>query len=531
SNILTKINISTISKSNFEDYYHNILIPNQSQINFLRLSNPCVAEIIFAEPHLILNFIRLETIILDNVQDKNFNKFFDYLICLTTLHAITISFLEHISSLDIIFSQIFRLSTLKYCKIEYQQLLFIDFTNYDSSPIEYLIINGRFSFSAFHNLLCCLPKLQHLSINYLYKHDGYQERNKLSSIQLKYLKHVSLKLYYVHFDEFEKIIKEFFYHIQILRLTIVWDGTYLDGKRWQQLILFHMSYLRIFDINHHDFPDKIDLRYHDIINQFNSSFWNEKKWFFTYYYEPKHHCNFETFYSIVPYRRKDYMYYTEIDEKLGLHHQRENFKSVKHLYIAGKIKPNCRNYFSNVNQLTIGYNVEMLDDDSFITNLKCMIPLKQLTKLVINLRRFPFEEIIKLLCLTPNLHTLQFDEYSLQEIDSNFTKYKILLQYILKKNKIENLVLTGRCSLNKIRFIVCVFSKLKYLKIGINRKISSIIQYLLSKTHNQAQHLFYLCISTVPKVYLKETKDLIKLENLLDNYSIEFINEDLHLWW
>ncbi|CAF4344619.1 unnamed protein product, partial [Rotaria sordida] len=157
-------------------------------------------------------------------------------------------------------------------------------------------------FSAFHNLLCCLPKLQHLSINYLYKHDGYQERNKLSSIQLKYLKHVSLKLYYVHFDEFEKIIKEFFYHIQILRLTIVWDGTYLDGKRWQQLILFHMSYLRIFDINHHDFPDKIDLRYHDIINQFNSSFWNEKKWFFTYYNEPKHQVNFETFYSIVPYR-------------------------------------------------------------------------------------------------------------------------------------------------------------------------------------------------------------------------------------
>ncbi|CAF5126517.1 unnamed protein product, partial [Rotaria sp. Silwood1] len=65
SNILTKINISTISKTNFEDYYHNILIPNQSQITFLRLSNPFVAEIIFSEARLILNFIRLETIILD----------------------------------------------------------------------------------------------------------------------------------------------------------------------------------------------------------------------------------------------------------------------------------------------------------------------------------------------------------------------------------------------------------------------------------------------------------------------------------
>ncbi|CAF2853860.1 unnamed protein product [Rotaria sp. Silwood2] len=92
SNILTKINISTISKSNFEDYYNNILIPNQSQINFLRLSNPFVAKIIFSQPQLILNFTRLQTVILDNVQDENFHKFFDYLIYLTTLHAITISF-------------------------------------------------------------------------------------------------------------------------------------------------------------------------------------------------------------------------------------------------------------------------------------------------------------------------------------------------------------------------------------------------------------------------------------------------------
>ncbi|CAF1353483.1 unnamed protein product [Rotaria sordida] len=533
SNILTKINIPTISKSNFEDYYHNILIPNQSQINFLRLSNRFVAEIVFSEPRSILNFIRLQILILDNVQNINFNKFFDYLICLTTLHAITISFVKDISSLDIIFSQIFRISTLKYCKIEYQQILSIDFTNYDSSSIEYLIINGNFPFNAFHNLLCCLPKLQHLSINYLGRRVDYQERNKLSSIQLKYLKRVSLKLFDVHFDKFEKIIKEFFYHIQILCLTITCDETYLDAKRWQQLIFFHMSYLRIFDINHQTFLNNKNLRYRDIINQFNSSFWNENKWFFTHQHKQEYQLNSGIFYSTSPYRRKDYTYYWEIDEKLGLCHQRENFKSVKHLTIASKIKPNCRNCFSNVNQLTIHYYAETLDEDSFITNLKSMIPLKQLTKLVIKSCPFPLEEFIKLLCLTPNLYTLQFNTYSLQEIDSNFTKYNTLLQDILKKNKIENLVLTGNCSLNQIRFIIYVFSKLKYLNIQRDSitEISSIIQYLLSKTHNQAQHLFYLCISYFPEVCLKETKDLIKLDNLLDNYSIEYISQRLHLWW
>ncbi|CAF1489037.1 unnamed protein product [Rotaria sordida] len=149
---------------------------------------------------------------------------------LTTLHTLTISFAEHISSFDIIFSPIFDLSTFKYCKSEYQPF-FDYFTNYASSPIEYLIINGRFQFSSFHNLLSCLPKLQHLSINSLVDDYYYQKNKKLSPIQLKYLKYVSLKLDCVYFDEFEKIIKEFFHHIQILHLTTVRGETYLDAKR------------------------------------------------------------------------------------------------------------------------------------------------------------------------------------------------------------------------------------------------------------------------------------------------------------
>ncbi|CAF4266085.1 unnamed protein product, partial [Rotaria sordida] len=313
-----------------------------------------------------------------------------------------------------------------------------------------------------------LPKLQHLSINHFDTHYGYQKRNKSSSIQLKYLKHVSLKLNFVCFDEFEKIIKEFFHHIQILRLTTSCDEKYLDAKRWQQLILFHIPYLRIFDIHHQCFLTDNKLKDHDIINQFNSSFWNEKKWFFTHQHKLEHGFNTGHFYSIRPYRRKDCTYNWEIDEELDLNHQRENSKSVKHLYIACGRKLNRQNYFPNVIQLTISCYVEKLDDYSFITNLECMISLKQLTKLDINIWGFPFEEMIKLLRLTPNLYTLRFNAYSLQEIDSNSTKYNILLQHVLKKNKIENLLLTGDCSLNQIRFIVYVFSKLKYLKIRIN---------------------------------------------------------------
>ncbi|CAF3791312.1 unnamed protein product, partial [Rotaria sp. Silwood1] len=64
SNVLTKINISAMSKSNFEDYNRNIFIPNRKRIKLLRLSNPFTADIIFSPTRTILNFGQPETLIL-----------------------------------------------------------------------------------------------------------------------------------------------------------------------------------------------------------------------------------------------------------------------------------------------------------------------------------------------------------------------------------------------------------------------------------------------------------------------------------
>ncbi|CAF0923577.1 unnamed protein product [Rotaria sordida] len=119
SNLLTKINISTISKSDFDYYYRNIIIRNREHINLLRLSNPFTTDIIFSPTNIILKFISLETLILDNTYVKYLNKIFDYLLDLPKFHSLTISFIDYIESLDI-FIQIFRLSKLEYCKIIYK---------------------------------------------------------------------------------------------------------------------------------------------------------------------------------------------------------------------------------------------------------------------------------------------------------------------------------------------------------------------------------------------------------------------------
>jgi len=94
------------------------------------------------------------------------------------------------------------------------------------------------------------------------------------------------------------------------------------------------------------------------------------------------------------------------------------------------------------------------------------------------------------------------------------------------------LELRSRCSLEEIQLFISLFPQLEYFKTGMKRReIVQIIRYLLSKTNNQTRHLFFLCISRIPKICLRELNMLIKFEKLLVDYFIKFINRDLYLWW
>ncbi|CAF0916788.1 unnamed protein product [Rotaria sordida] len=257
SNLLTKINISTISKSDFDYYYRNIVIRNRERINLFRLSNPFTTDIIFSPTNIILKFISLETLIFDNIHVKYLNKIFDYLLDLPKFHSLTISFIDYIESLDI-FIQIFRLSKLEY--------------------------------------------------------------------------------------------------------------SYLNAKQWEDLILSSMPYLRIFDINHEGSIRNNKLTYHDIIDRFNSSFWLEKEWYFSHQHNWSHSLDSGIFYSTNPYRS----YTSEM-----------NLNSVKYVSICEQnITNNHVNYFPNVTQLTIKFYIETFDE-SFTTTINRLIPLSQLTRLII----------------------------------------------------------------------------------------------------------------------------------------------------
>jgi hypothetical protein len=295
-----------MSKSNFERYYTNIILPNKHRINILRLSNPFTVDIVFSPPRIISKFVRLETLILDNFKAKYLDNIFAHLIFLPALHSLTINPIDYIENSTVFYIQIFRLPKLKYCNIKFEtkggdqdeeSLLFF---NNELSSIEYLVIKNRFQFHSFNNLLLYLPQLRYLSIDCL---DGlYYQNVELCPIVLKNLKYVSLKLDLINFNLFEPYIKHFFRYVEVLRLTTEFDQAYLDANRWEQLILSSMPNLRIFDINHDGLIRNNLLTYHDFINEFNSSFWIEKQWFFTHQHDWWESLDAGVFHSTDPYR-------------------------------------------------------------------------------------------------------------------------------------------------------------------------------------------------------------------------------------
>jgi hypothetical protein len=68
--------------------------------------------------------------------------------------------------------------------------------------------------------------------------------------------------------------------VQVLRVSTI--VTYIDRNQWKQMILYHLPNLRIFGIQYNfSVINDADLcTIQKQIDQFQSSFWIERQWFF-----------------------------------------------------------------------------------------------------------------------------------------------------------------------------------------------------------------------------------------------------------
>lgn len=160
--------------------------------------------------------------------------------------------------------------------------------------------------------------------------------------------------------------------------------------------------------------------------------------------------------------------------------------------------------------------------------------MKQLTKLVIKCPHFSFQKLIKILCYTPNIHTLELKSIACYKRRNDYTSLQQseYFQFVSNTNMIQNVTCDTPCHLEQIKLLVMLCSRLN--SITINRrssKVESIIRFLLDTTNANTQHLHLLCFSSAWSNWHDRLNQLIESETLLSDYKIQEVGCDLYLWW
>jgi hypothetical protein len=191
------------------------------------------------------------------------------------------------------------------------------------------------------------------------------------------------------------------------------------------------------------------------------------------------------------------------------------------------------NYFSNTTEL-------ILEDDfsatrsSIGTNLTRIIALKKLTKLVVKCDHFSVSKVMKILCYTPNMHTLILRSmpWYQQKNDCTTAEQNEDFQLVSNTNTIKNVTCDTVCTLRQIKLLVALCPRIQQLTIKtIVRNLEPITRFLLDKTNRNTRHLCSLCLSQVNRDCFEELETLINSETLLDDYTSKRIGGNLYLWW
>ena len=305
-NIPFQIDFFRISKSELDLYNGNVFQRNKHQIKILHLSNPFTVDAILSPVHLICRLTQMEKLIFDGIHSKYLHNILKYLIDLPKFHSLILSPIDCISNPNVYFMKIFRIKQLKSCQFTYRirgnenDILPIDLDQVESSSIEYLMINGPFQYQSLQKFLVYLPKLRHLSIDFLL--GSTHSPMEFSPIELKDLKYVSFDLRSIGFDQFKKLIENFFGHIEVLRLSTSRDFSYSHAKEWEELITSSIPNLRVFDMQNSYSELMSRFLYSCTSGQFESKFWQEKKWFFHHLNDCDEKSKNGRFYSTNPYR-------------------------------------------------------------------------------------------------------------------------------------------------------------------------------------------------------------------------------------
>ncbi|CAF2116730.1 unnamed protein product [Rotaria magnacalcarata] len=532
SSLPIKLNTSNISKSSFHNYYEQFIVPNENRVSSMYLSHPFIADLILPASENIVRFSQLKTLVIENIDSEYLENILEHLAALSKLSLLIINSVYNIHSKNIVYERIFRLPALKRCVLSLNDIgicYSLPQNVGTFSSIEYLIIKNEVSLVELMSLLSYVPHLRYLSIDHLCH--SYPERYKDFPLVLKDLTHVNLKLQRITFDYFESSIMKFFHHLQVLRISTSNDIEYLNATRWEKVISSYMSQLRVFDIEHeHVLKNGTDINlYQNLTNQFTTSFWTKRKWFFGHQHSCLGHSNHVIFYSTHSYRRNYYKLRNVCNRYNYLRQTVYNLDVVRHVHIGQQSRLNyCSIYFPNATELAIS---DAAFDGSACSLLGNIVCLSKLTKIVIDYKITHFSETMQILNSAYNCQTLVIHFFSVDESQLSFTQTSETFRLLSSRNNIRNLTVKSLCTLQQVEFLVQLCPRLQHLDIHVSHEdFQSIIKYFL-RNYEGIRNLLTLHIKSSEDIWIEKVINTIAEERQVDEISAKVIGYfQCYLW-
>ncbi|CAF4272212.1 unnamed protein product, partial [Adineta steineri] len=171
--------------------------------------------------------------------------------------------------------------------------------------------------------------------------------------------------------------------------------------------------------------------------------------------------------------------------------------------------------------------------NQIFNSLQHILPLQQLTTLLINDPKCNLEKVIELLRYLPKLSSLTIQHILIHENDIVCIQQSEVYQLISTRNNIKNLIINAKCGFEEIKLFVNLCPQLQRLMINtFTNCTESILRFLLLK--NNTGHLSSLCLKNVSEDEIENLNAFIVSGKLVDNYSWKIVNvvlNDMYLWW
>ncbi|CAM4947055.1 unnamed protein product [Rotaria socialis] len=429
-----------------------IVTPNRHRITSLSFSHGSLYQSGLAFCNIDALFIRLESLILDNIKSQQLLPLLARLISLPRLFSLSIYYSDHRSEITNIYQASFNLPVLTHYKLQCSSLEssipLLTTGKHKFSSIRYLVVGHCCSLDDLIAIVSCTPQLSRLTCHEVNRSRTDIAKHVYNTIMS--LTKIFITRCYAEFNEMETFLTKIASQVKVLHWNCFRDVTYLDATRWERIIsknLLHLNLFKFqFSINIDENPNSTGS--HENRIDFNSLFWTK--------------------------RIRDFRIYLDID--------------------------------------SLQKNIIVVSVNSFRVGI--MLNEIQITCLNIMRRNILVETLVNLVKSLPNLRVLIILSLLLKDLKYSNLKKTTNFHLASTQNQITKINLKDINSLNELEILLDLCPHIEYLEVNSNNTVPPeiIVRFILIEKAKSISNLSLICL----QIPLENVDIVNKLKNILE---------------